>query len=189
MDSARVLTRNEEYLSPWVSVIRKEVQFAEGEQPEVYHSLSQPDYVAILARTKTGLIPLVRQYRPAVEDYTWELPAGLVEEGESPTDTCGRELLEETGLTAEAISYLGAYYPDTGRLGNQMHAFFVDASVPDPVFVPESGLEVKFVTSTDLVEYTRAGSFRHQLHIGVLAIAQMTGYWSPSEVLGTVGPL
>ena len=67
-----------------MEVIAREVEFAPGEAPQIYHAVGQLDYLAILARTPDGRIPLVRQYRPALEAFTWELPAGLVENGEDP---------------------------------------------------------------------------------------------------------
>ena len=42
--------------------------------------------------TPAGKIPIVRQFRPAIEDFAWELPAGLVEPGEKPMDCARREL-------------------------------------------------------------------------------------------------
>src|SRR5205085_4423199 len=95
---AKILSRKETPVSPWVKLVSKEVEFAPGQRAEVYHSLSQADYIAVLAQTPGGLIPIVRQYRPAVAAYTWELPAGLLEAGETPEDACRREVREETGL-------------------------------------------------------------------------------------------
>ncbi len=77
--SARIVSRSEMYVSPWVRLVTKEVEFFSGQRPETYHALSQADYVTVFAVTRSGLIPIVRQYRPAVEAYTWELPAGLAE--------------------------------------------------------------------------------------------------------------
>ncbi len=137
--------------------------------------MAQPDYVAILAKTSNGLFPLVRQYRPAVEAYTWELAAGLLEKGESPEDACRRELREETGLHAEKVTYLGCCYPDTGRLENRLHAFFVITSEPDPGFAPEPGLSVSFVNAQTLRDLILSGEFRHQLHLGLFTLASIMG--------------
>jgi ADP-ribose pyrophosphatase len=171
--SAKILSRQETYLSPWVRLVRKEVEFAHGQQVEIYHSLSQVDYIAILAQTPDDLIPIVRQYRPAVEAYTWELPAGLLEPGEDPEQTCRRELREETGLEAKSVTYLGAYYADTGRLENRLHAFYVQASEPDLNFVPEPGMSVEYVTLEALKSRIRLGKFRHQLHVAILLLHEL----------------
>ena len=78
------------------------MEFAQDAPAELYHAVGQQDYIAIVAMTPDGKIPIVRQYRPAVEGFTWELPAGMLEQGEDAADCCRRELLEETGLKAHA---------------------------------------------------------------------------------------
>ena len=96
----RIRSRRTTAVSPWMSIIAREVEFSRGEKPQIYHAVEQADYISIVALTPGGKIPIVRQYRPALEAFSWELPAGLVDPGESPADACRRELLEETGLTA-----------------------------------------------------------------------------------------
>ncbi len=57
--------------------------------------------------TPDGHILLVRQYRPALDRYTWELPAGCRDEVDEPTDiTARREMEEETGYTSDDITQL-----------------------------------------------------------------------------------
>lgn len=172
---AKVVAREETCLSTWVRMVRKEVEFDPSREREVYHCLSQPDYIAILAQTRSGLIPLVRQFRPAVETYTWELPAGLLEDGESPTDACRRELKEEAGIIAEQLVYLGSYYADTGRLENRIHAFFAYTSDSDPNFVSEQGMSIEFVTPSVLRKQILNGTFCHQLHLAVFVLAALAG--------------
>jgi ADP-ribose pyrophosphatase len=99
----RIRSRRTTMVSPWVSIVAREVQFARGEAPQTYHAVDQADYIAIVALTASGKIPIVRQYRPAIEAFSWELPAGLVDPGEKPAEGCRRELMEETGLTARAV--------------------------------------------------------------------------------------
>ena len=81
-------------ISQWMNVIAREVEFTAGAEPQVYHAVAQLDYLAIVALTPDGRIPIVRQYRPAIEAFTWELPAGLLERGEEPAAAAARELLE-----------------------------------------------------------------------------------------------
>ena len=167
---ARIVSRREIQVSPWVRVVSKEVEFAPARPPEVYHCMSQADYVAVLARTRSGLIPIVRQYRPAVEAYTLELPGGLLEKDESPEAACRRELKEEAGLAAEAVTSLGSYYADTGRLENRLFAFLANTSVPNSEFRPEPGIEVRFFSYDDLRSLIANGEFIHGLHLAVLTV-------------------
>ena len=172
---ASITHRSATRVSPWVSLVRKTVAFSPDGVPEIYHCLSQPDYVSVFARTRGGLIPIIRQYRPAVEAYTWELPAGLLEAGESPDAACRRELKEEAGLEVVQLTSLGSCYADTGRLENRIHAFFAVTSDPDPAFIPESGLSVSFVETKTLREYILTGQFNHQLHLALLALVSVRG--------------
>ena len=80
----KIRSRRTTKISPWMDVIAREVEFAPSEPPQIYHAVGQLDYLAIVARTPDGRVPIVRQYRPAFEAFTWELPAGLIERGEDP---------------------------------------------------------------------------------------------------------
>jgi 8-oxo-dGTP pyrophosphatase MutT (NUDIX family) len=59
-----------------------------------YHS---PDFAIVVAQRKDGHVPLVRQYRYGARQAFWELPAGLLEGGESPVECAKREFEEEVG--------------------------------------------------------------------------------------------
>ena len=80
----KIRSRRTIAVSQWMDVIAREVEFTAGAEPQIYHAVSQLDYLAVVAVTPDGRIPIVRQYRPAVETFTWELPAGLIERGEEP---------------------------------------------------------------------------------------------------------
>jgi 8-oxo-dGTP pyrophosphatase MutT (NUDIX family) len=172
----RIKSRRTTQISPWVEIVEREVEFATGDAPQIYHAVAQNDYVGIVALTPDKRIPIVRQYRPAVERYTWELPAGLVDAGEDPAESCRRELLEETGFPARAIHALGIAYPCTGRLSNRQHSFFVETGDCTATFQPEPGLTVKLVSSSELGRLIAAGEFSSQLHLGALLLATLRGF-------------
>ena len=155
----RIRSRGTTPVSPWMSIIAREVEFSRGEKPQIYHAVEQADYISIVALTPDGKIPIVRQYRPALEAFSWELPAGLVDPGESPPDACRRELLEETGLTASTIYFLGENSPCTGRLDNRIHSFFVEAGDHIKGYKPEAGITVKLVSPAEVVRLITSGGF------------------------------
>ena len=163
-------------VSQWMDVIAREVEFTAGAEPQIYHAVSQLDYLAAVAVTPDGRIPIVRQYRPAIETFTWELPAGLIER-EEPAVACARELLEETGHPTLAIHSLGAPAAAcTGRLSNRVHSFFVEAGERVADFTPEPGVTVALKTPAELAMLIKSGGFVQQLHLGALLLAELRGF-------------
>ena len=57
---------------------------------------------------------LIRQYRYAAEGFIYEVPAGRLDPGEAPLDCARRELLEETGCTAERVEHMYTMYTTPG---------------------------------------------------------------------------
>ena len=68
----------------------------------------------ILPVDEDGNVTLVRQFRYALGEEVWELPAGKLEAGEDPFEAAKRELSEECGLTADHYLDLGVVYPTVG---------------------------------------------------------------------------
>jgi len=62
--------------------------------------------VVIAPITDNGEIILIRQYRPPVDRHVVELPAGLIDMGETPEAAARRELTEETGYSALNLDFL-----------------------------------------------------------------------------------
>ncbi len=170
-ERARILARREHELSPWTTLIEKDVEFAAGRPPDTYHAFGPFDWVVAVAWTPDGRVALVRQFRPAVERYTWELPSGLIDRGEEPEAACRRELLEETGLRAERVTYVGGLRPDVGRLEVTEHIFRVGASGPVPEFVPEPGVAVEYVRPDVILDRIREGSFCQLHHVAAWFLA------------------
>lgn len=175
-DWPKIIARRNKKMSPWVTLIEREVEFTPGAPVELYHAVTQDDYISIVARTEDGLIPIVRQYRPAVERFTWELPAGMVDEGEDAETCCRRELMEETGLAATKVDALGTYSPCTARLSNRVHSFFVETGPAAGAQTNEPGIEVRLVSPRELGGLIRSGEFVLQLHIGALLLAGLHGH-------------
>jgi ADP-ribose pyrophosphatase len=139
VNPANILDRQSIFATQWFDLVAKSV----SGDPAPHYSIATRDYVSVFAVTAQGNFVLVRQYRPAVERMTLELPSGHLEEGDTPEDAARKELREETGFIAEKLILLGELAPDTGRLGNRMWCFFTPQAVQDPVaaFQPEINVE------------------------------------------------
>ena len=159
------------FRTPWFELLAKTMDA--GDEP--YYSLKLPDYAAILALTDDQQVLCVRQYRPALERYTLELPSGLVDPGETPAESARRELVEETAYEAASLEVLGPMLPDTGRLGNQIWGCVATGLRRIQDRQPESGIDVELFSIPDLMRATADGQFDHALHIAVILMAQLRG--------------
>ena len=66
---------------------------------------------------------LIRQYRYPVNEWLWEVPAGSIDEGETPEEAARRECDEEIGLRPDRVTPLGQYLPTPGYCDELMHLF------------------------------------------------------------------
>ena len=94
-------------------------RWGEHEREIVEH----PGAVAIVAVDDEGMVTLVRQRREAARKQLLELPAGTLEEGETPLESARRELEEETGLTGGNWRELAGFYTTPGFCREYMHVF------------------------------------------------------------------
>ena len=78
---------------------------------------------AVVPLTDDGNVILVRQYRYPFAQVMLEIPAGKLDPGEEPLACAKRELLEETGVSAQDFVYLGAFYPSVAMLDEVIHLF------------------------------------------------------------------
>jgi ADP-ribose pyrophosphatase len=84
----------------------------------------------IIALPSPNEIVLVRQYRYAAGSDLWELPAGMIDPGETPGVAAARELHEETGYTAGRIRYLWAAYSTPGFCQELLHFYVAEDLTP-----------------------------------------------------------
>jgi len=73
---------------------------------------------------------LLRQYRHALKGYIWEIPAGTLDPQESVINCAKRELIEETGYSADHWQKLGEITPVPGYSDERIHIFLASGLQP-----------------------------------------------------------
>ena len=176
MTAPRILDRRLAWESPFVRVVEKDVDLGGRRGVETFWSVRTGGYAAIVAVTPDLRIPLVRQYRPAVEANVLELPSGAIDPGEAPEAAARRELLEESGCEAGELVLLGQLHVDSGRLETQQWAFFApDVRVVNEHPTGEEELELMFVTFGELKELVISGEFNLAIHVAMIGLAVLSG--------------
>jgi 8-oxo-dGTP pyrophosphatase MutT (NUDIX family) len=97
-----------------ISVAVLEVEGPDGDrfQREIVH---HPGAVAMVPLHEDGSVTLIHQFRAAVGDSMWEIPAGMRDVAdEPPEETAQRELAEEVGLEAGRLEYLARFHNSVG---------------------------------------------------------------------------
>ena len=120
--TATVNSRQIVHRSRVFDLIRENVTLANGVTTDL-EFIEHPGATAIVALLNESRVFLLKQYRHALKDYIWEIPAGTLDPQESVTDCARRELIEETGYSAVQWRELGEITPVPGYSDERIHIF------------------------------------------------------------------
>jgi 8-oxo-dGTP pyrophosphatase MutT (NUDIX family) len=138
-----------------------------------YYVQELQDWIQVVAFDTSNRILVTRQYRHAGGIISTELPCGTIESGETPVAAARRELLEETGCTADELVPLPVFSPNPARFANQIHAFV--ATGTHPVQRPREDetevIEFEFLPPSQILALIDAGGFPQALHVASLLLA------------------
>ncbi len=131
------------YESPWVSLSLTDVELPSGRRFE-HHTLRMPAAaMAVVLDEARERVLLAWRHRFVPALWNYELPGGLVEDGEDPADTVRREVLEETGHEVAAVTPLVTFEPMIGMVNTPHHLFLATGPtrVADPTEPDEGTFE------------------------------------------------
>jgi 8-oxo-dGTP pyrophosphatase MutT (NUDIX family) len=118
----RVTGTREVHRTPWVRVREDQILWP-NDQPAGWTVIEFKPAVGVVALTDDQQVHLVGQHRFAVDRFEWEIPEGIVNDGEELLAAAKRELREETGLSAKRWTPLGAMHPHNSSCDCTYHAF------------------------------------------------------------------
>ena len=103
---------------------------------------------------------LLKQYRYAIDQYIFEAPAGTMEPGEEPLVTARRELIEETGFTAQTIVPKGFIYTTPGYTDEKIFLFEASDLSPSQEYRKDEDevIEVVDIATGDLIDMIHNGT-------------------------------
>ena len=112
--------------SEFVKVDKDDVTLPHGREIKDFYKVTIKDCAAIVAITPDNHIILKKEYRHCYGEKLIEVPAGVLEEGEEPTQAAKRELEEETGYVGKKWTYLGKTVESSAKLTNYMHIYLAE---------------------------------------------------------------
>ena len=143
-----------------ISLIKEAVILQSGRKV-IREKVMHPGSVGILPVLEDGSLILIEQFRYVVGSSLLEIPAGTIEEGESPEECAARELFEETGYRAGRLTPLLAFYLAPGYSNEFMWLFEateLEAGEMKPM--PDESIEVRKVGLDEALQMIRRGEIR-----------------------------
>lgn len=173
-----VLSSEEVYAGRVIS-LRRDTVAMPGGGSSVREVVTHPGAVGVLALDDDGAVVMLKQYRHAIGEHLWELPAGLRDAaGEPPLEAAKRELAEEAGLAADRWQLLTTSLSTPGFCDELIGLYLAEglSSTDRPAgFVvehEEADMTVERVPLERAVQMVFDGTVRNALAvIGILAAA------------------
>lgn len=147
-------------------------------QPQDFFVLSAPDWVNVLALTPAGHLVLVRQFRYGTDDFSLEIPGGVMDAGEDAITAGLRELQEETGYTGTRARVLGTVHPNPAMQNNRCHLVLVEDAhrTETPDWDPDEELEILTRPVDQVYDLAYRGGITHAMVLDALLL--FTPVWA-----------
>ncbi|MBV6397285.1 MAG: ADP-ribose pyrophosphatase [Anaerolineales bacterium] len=162
------------YIRPRVRIDTVELPNGKTFQPMVFEYRR---WATVFALTEQNEVVLIRQYRHGAQNIVWELPGGIVEDGEEVEAGARRELLEETGYDSSDLIEIGRVSPNPASHTNTVYAYFAGrAKFTQEQHLDEAEeIEVHLIPLDEVIAMAKRGEIPSALHVAVLfhALAHM----------------
>ena len=135
-------------------LIRENITLENGTTTDM-EFIEHPGAAAIVPFVDDHRILLLKQYRHALKQYIWEIPAGTLDPREEVIACARRELIEETGYSADEWQQLGEITPLPGYSDERIHIYLASELQPATQHLDEDEIinvqEVAFKDALDMI--------------------------------------
>ena len=128
MDKKERTIHSEQIYKGHVVSLKKDTVLCPNGEQSIREIVTHRGGVAILIKVDDKFI-IEKQYRYALDQEIYELPAGKLEEGEVPIEAAKRECLEETGYKPLEMIHLGDMSPTCGYSSEIIHFYYCPKSI------------------------------------------------------------
>ena len=167
------VTTDEEvkYTTNIFKLLSRDMKIKSEDHKATFSIIEAPDWINVIPLTEENEIVLVEQYRYGVEEPTLELPGGMIDLGESPLETCKRELLEETGYAGDEFVDLGRVSSNPAMLTNYTYTYVIKncKKVQEQKLDGNERINVHLMPLDDFLEMVNRGEVHHSLVVAAVA--------------------
>ncbi|MGI5828185.1 MAG: NUDIX hydrolase [Patescibacteria group bacterium] len=117
-----VLSSSKKFSCPWFEVYKEKIRFPNGHIDDYFVFKRQSPFVAVVAVQKDEIF-IIKQWRPTLKRWIYELPMGGINGKETPQKAAQREFLEETGYKAKTWKLLGEFWVAPGYSSEKGYVF------------------------------------------------------------------
>ena len=169
--STKINNRITIYQGGVFTLVRENITLENGTTTDV-EFIEHPGAAAIVPFLDDHRILLLKQYRHALKQYIWEIPAGTLDPREDVLTCARRELIEETGYSANGWQKLGEITPLPGYSNEGIHIYLATALLPAEQHLDaDEIINVQEIEFKDAIDMIGTGEIRDAKSIAGLLLA------------------
>ncbi|HZU13268.1 MAG TPA: NUDIX hydrolase [Chloroflexota bacterium] len=140
IEPVQILSEETIYQGSLIDLKRERVRLPNGKET-TREVVVHPQVVVMIPVLDDGRLLLIRQYRDAIRKETLEVPAGGIDDGETPEQAVRREMKEETGYSVGSLQAMTSFYSSPGFTTELMHLFLCQGLQPGTPTEPDDQIE------------------------------------------------
>ena len=163
------------YESPWVSLRLVEVEVP-GQEVYEHHVVDALDASGVVVHEPGRGVLMMWRHRFIGDVWGWEVPAGMIDPGESPEEAARREVAEEVGWSVGPLEHFLTYHPVNGLTSQRFHLYVARARDPIEGWTgSEEAERVEWVGVDRIPGLIRDGQIVDGLTLVALSVASNLG--------------